>query len=173
MSDNLPVDVKKYEDFYTKVRKKIRKWVESGKITKYTKGWIGYFVEYLVLLPDIVHLLIKLLTDKEVDTKFKPMIVFVMGYLVSPIDFIPDFIPVAGLMDDLLVSIIILNRIINSEDPVMIAKINHYWAGEGDILKQVKKIVELANNIASELPRWLLSFMRGGKGFGKGKNFRR
>ena len=166
--NDLPVKIKKYEDFYTKTRKKIKKWIESGKISKWTKGWAGNFVEYLILLPDIIHLLIKLLTDKEVSSKYKTMILIVMGYLLSPIDIIPDFIPVAGLVDDLLVAIIVLNRIINSDDHQMINKINAYWAGEGDILKQVKSIIDIANNIASELPKGLLNFMKGGKGKGRG-----
>jgi len=166
--NDLPVRIKKYEDFYVKTRKRIKRWLKSGKISRWTKGWVSNFTEYLILLPDIIHLLIKLLLDKEVSSKYKTMILIVMGYLLSPIDIIPDFIPVAGLIDDLLVAIILLNRIINSEDPEMISKINGYWAGEGDILQQVKSIIDIANNITSELPKGLLNFMKGGQGKGRG-----
>ncbi len=168
MNNNLPQEIKKYEDFYTKTRKKIIKWVDSGKLSKYSKGWVSNFTEYLILLPDLVHLFIKLLIDKEVDTKYKAMIIGVMGYLLSPIDIIPDFIPVAGLIDDMLVAVILLNRIINSEDPLIINKITYYWAGQSNILEQVKTIIDIANNLASQLPKGLLSFMHGGKGKGRG-----
>jgi len=153
----------KYEDYYKKVRKKINKWIKSGKLYKKTGKWTDTFAQYLLVLPDMIHLNIKLLTDKEINMNIKSNILVGMIYLISPIDIVPDFIPVAGLVDDLLVISVILHRIINTADTILMEKIKKYWAGEDDIFVKVKEIVALLNNFASQIPKSLLKFMKKGK----------
>ncbi len=152
-----------YEDFYKKIRAKIMRWVSSGELNRKTQGWVGKFTEYLVVLPDIVYLLIKLLFDREVPKRTKSLIGIALAYLISPIDIIPDFVPVAGLVDDLLVTVIILNRIINGKDPIVLNKISEYWPGKSDVFEQIRKIVFLINEFASELPKGILKFMKENK----------
>lgn len=41
------------------------------------------------------------LTDPDIDTKEKAVIIGALGYFILPIDLIPDTIPVAGFTDDL------------------------------------------------------------------------
>ncbi len=165
MSSNIQLKKREeYEDFYKKLRTKIMGWVKSGELNKKTQGWVGKFTEYLVVLPDLVYLLIKLLFDREVPKGTKSLIVIALAYLISPIDIIPDFVPVAGLVDDLLVTVIILNRIINGKDPIVLNKIPEYWPGESDVFEQVRKIVYLINEFASELPKGILKFMKEEKG---------
>lgn len=41
--------------------------------------------------------------DKRTPTSAKMLIGLTMGYLLSPIDLIPDFIPVLGILDDLII----------------------------------------------------------------------
>ncbi len=134
--------VKKSEDFYHKLRRKIRGWIESGKLKEDYKNFSKKLVEYLLFLPDLVHLLIKLAGDDEVPSKYKREIVVALVYLLSPLDIIPDFIPVAGMIDDLVVSAYVIDRILNSGDPLMERKIREYWAGDEDVLNVVRKILE-------------------------------
>lgn len=42
-------------------------------------------------------------TDKSVPWYAKAIIVLTVAYALSPVDLIPDFIPVLGLLDDLLI----------------------------------------------------------------------
>jgi len=173
MREKSNLEIRKYEDFYQKIRKKITKWAKKNKLSKKTRGWTGRFVEYLIVFPDFVHLMIKLLLDREIPTRYKTIIVFAMSYLLSPLDVVPDIIPVAGLIDDLLVSVIILNRIINTEDQFVINKIKYHWAGEEDVLEKVQEIMDLANKLVSELPRGILKFMDRGNHTGSGKGHER
>lgn len=51
------------------------------------------------------------LQSDKVSVKDKAIIVGALGYLISPLDVIPDAIPIAGLGDDLAVLIYVLNKV--------------------------------------------------------------
>lgn len=57
----------------------------------------------------------------KVSAKDKAVIIGALGYLVSPLDVIPDAIPLAGLGDDLAVLIYVLNKV---------------WGNVGEDIKQ-------------------------------------
>ena len=50
------------------------------------------------------------LESDQVSVKDKAMIIGALGYLISPLDVVPDAIPIAGLSDDLAVLIYVLTR---------------------------------------------------------------
>jgi uncharacterized membrane protein YkvA (DUF1232 family) len=66
------------------------------------------FVDLLRLAPDVVRLLQRLATDRTVSVGVRIWLGVLMVYLISPIDLIPDFIPVLGYADDALVVAIAL-----------------------------------------------------------------
>ena len=51
------------------------------------------------------------LQSDKISVKDKAIIVGALGYLISPLDVIPDAIPIAGLGDDLAVLIYVLNKV--------------------------------------------------------------
>lgn len=51
------------------------------------------------------------LQSDKVSVKDKAIIIGALGYLISPLDVIPDAIPIAGLGDDLAVLIYVLNNV--------------------------------------------------------------
>jgi Protein of unknown function (DUF1232) len=51
-------------------------------------------------IPDCLVLFRRLLVDERVPRRRKVVLVALVGYLASPFDLIPDFIPVAGQLDD-------------------------------------------------------------------------
>ncbi|MEN8152395.1 MAG: DUF1232 domain-containing protein [Acidobacteriota bacterium] len=159
--DKLSVSKKgSFDDFYHRIRKKILSWFKSGKLDKKTGKWTDNFLQYLLVFPDLVHLLIKLFSDREVPPRIKGFIVMGFAYLISPIDIIPDFIPVAGLIDDLLITVIILNKIINSGDEKLVGKVKSYWAGEDDILVKVREITGVMNDVSSQIPKSISDFLK-------------
>ncbi len=49
--------------------------------------------------------------SNQVSIKDKAIIVGALGYLISPLDVIPDAIPIAGLADDLTVLLYVMNKV--------------------------------------------------------------
>ncbi len=64
--------------------------------------------DLLRLAPDVVRLLKRLASDRTVPVGVRISLGILMVYLISPIDLIPDFIPVLGYADDALVVAIAL-----------------------------------------------------------------
>lgn len=56
------------------------------------------------------------LQSDRVSTADKAMIIGALGYMIAPLDIIPDAIPIAGLGDDLAVLIFVLKKIWTSID---------------------------------------------------------
>ena len=103
---------KAQQDFYQKLRVKIKKWIETRD--RKDQRW----AEYILLAPDIFHLLCKLAIDPEVPASKKVKLGVVIAYFISPLDFLPEMIlgPV-GYLDDIALSAFVLNDIINNTDP--------------------------------------------------------
>ena len=57
------------------------------------------------------------LQSDRISTKDKALIIGALGYMISPIDVIPDAIPIAGLTDDLAVLLYVLKKIWVDVDP--------------------------------------------------------
>lgn len=131
--------LEKNDDYYQKIRKKIRTWTQSenGKTNKWS--------EYIMAAPDLFHLLVKLSLDKEVPAKEKVKLAAAITYFISPLDFIPELIlgPI-GYVDDIALSAYILNNLINKIDPEIVKK---YWAGDEDILILIKKILKVSDEM--------------------------
>lgn len=51
------------------------------------------------------------LESKNISAKEKAIIIGALGYLISPLDLVPDAIPLAGLGDDLAVLLYVLQRV--------------------------------------------------------------
>ena len=76
------------------------------------------------------------LKSDKVSIKDKAIILGALGYLISPLDVVPDAIPIAGLSDDLAVLIYVLHKVWGevSEDVKQKAKDKLYtWFDEDEL----------------------------------------
>ena len=80
------------------------------KIARIAKG-AGSKLVYTALI------LYYTLQSPKVSTTNKAMIIGALGYLISPLDVVPDAIPIAGLADDLAVLIFVLKKVWTDVDP--------------------------------------------------------
>jgi uncharacterized membrane protein YkvA (DUF1232 family) len=64
--------------------------------------------ELVAVVPDLVRLLRDLLRDGSTPLDVRIVIVVLGVWIVSPIDLIPEFVPVLGPLDDVVVAIVAL-----------------------------------------------------------------
>jgi len=81
----------------------------------------------------------------------------IIAYVMLPIDIIPDFIPLVGQIDDLVLIVLGLNLILNDIDKEVLLD---NWSGEGQILDILQKITAVAERfldktILSRIKKWL------------------
>ena len=57
------------------------------------------------------------LQSDKVSTKNKALIIGALGYMISPLDVVPDAIPIVGLSDDLAVLLYVLKTVWTDIDP--------------------------------------------------------
>lgn len=95
-NNNLP-DFMKYQDDYT----------SEGFIDKISRvaKRAGAKLVYAALI------LYYTLQSNDVSVKDKAIIIGALGYLISPLDIIPDAIPIAGLGDDLAVLLYVVKKV--------------------------------------------------------------
>lgn len=67
--------------------------------------------ELVRVAPDVLRLVRDLLADAAVPASVRLLLVFLLAWLVSPIDLIPEFIPVLGPLDDVVVAVIVLRYV--------------------------------------------------------------
>jgi uncharacterized membrane protein YkvA (DUF1232 family) len=77
-------------------------------------------------VPDCVVLVRRLLGDPRVPVQSKVVLGLLVVYLASPIDLVPDFIPVAGQLDDALLLALALRFLVRRSGARVVAE---HWPG--------------------------------------------
>ena len=106
-----------------------------------------------LFLPNLLKLLGRLLKDPRVPRRSKVLVGGLMVYLASPIDFVPDFIPVIGMADDVLLAVYGVKHLIDraGEDVVL-----EHWDGPQDLLDLVRSVLETAGSmVPSPVRKWM------------------
>jgi len=97
-----------------------------------------------LMLPNIVKLIGRLLLDPRVPRRAKITLGIAAAYVVSPIDLIPDVIPVIGWADDVLLVLFAIDSLIERAGPEIVEE---HWDGPGDLLSLVREAVGLSRSI--------------------------
>ena len=82
-------------------------------------------------LPDCLFLLRGLLRDPRVPTRRKLLVAALLAYLATPFDLVPDFIPIAGQLDDAIVVALVLRSMLRSGGPELLRE---HWRGPQRVL---------------------------------------
>src|SRR5664279_1554949 len=80
----------------------------------------------LRLIPDLIRLTRSLLADRGTPRRVKVALGGLLIYLLSPIDLIPDFIPVLGSVDDLAITALVLRWAGRRVGPT---ELHRHWTG--------------------------------------------
>jgi uncharacterized membrane protein YkvA (DUF1232 family) len=90
--------------------------------------------ELAVLLPNLVILFRGLLGDDRVSMSSKVWLWFALAWFLSPLDLIPEFIPVVGPLDDAIVAAVVLRHVLRRTDRTVLAD---HWRGEPETLDTI------------------------------------
>ena len=92
----------------------------------------GQFLQVLPHLPNFARLYWRLFRDRRVSMLPKALLVLTLVYVISPIDIIPDFIPVIGEMDDVAMVLGGLWLFIRLCPPAVVREIVHDIAARAE-----------------------------------------
>jgi uncharacterized membrane protein YkvA (DUF1232 family) len=90
------------------------------------------------LMPDLVRLVRGLARDRELPRSVRARIWFLLLWMASPIDAIPDVIPVIGLADDVILTYLVLRSVIRvAGDDVL----ERHWPGTPEGLAVIERLL--------------------------------
>ena len=93
--------------------------------------------EMLRLVPDILRLCRALATDPELPRGVRIRMGLLCGYLLLPIDLVPDFVPVVGYADDAILVVWALRSVVRAAGP---EALDRHWRGTPAGLGAVKRL---------------------------------
>ena len=97
----------------------------------------GMLREALRLLPDVIRLLHRLAADPTLPRGVRIRLGLLLAYLASPIDLIPDFIPVLGYADDAIIVSVVLRGVVRRAG---IDAVRAHWPGSDDGFAAVARL---------------------------------
>jgi uncharacterized membrane protein YkvA (DUF1232 family) len=94
----------------------------------------------LRLLPDLVRLLRRLAGDRSLPRGVRVRLWLLLGYLAMPVDLVPDFVPVIGYADDVVVVAFALRSVTRRAGP---EALDRHWPGTPEGLAAVRRLAGL------------------------------
>lgn len=88
-------------------------------------------------IPDCIVLFRRLLRDDRVPRRRKLLLAGLIGYLALPIDLVPDFIPVAGQLDDAIVVALVLRLVLRAGGPRLL---DEHWPGPASSRDAIRRL---------------------------------
>jgi len=102
------------------------------------------FKETARFLPNLIKLAARLARDNRVPRSRKAGLALLAGYLACPFDLIPDFIPVIGVADDVILVAVTLRWVAQAVPrPVVL----EHWDGETDLFALLDKVQAVINGL--------------------------
>jgi uncharacterized membrane protein YkvA (DUF1232 family) len=92
------------------------------------------------LLPDTLRLVRRLSTDRTLPRSTRWWTWALLIYLASPIDLVPDFVPVIGYADDAIITSFVLRHVIAKAGP---AKLTEHWPGSPEGMATLARLLRL------------------------------
>jgi uncharacterized membrane protein YkvA (DUF1232 family) len=103
----------------------------------------GLLSEALRILPDVLRLVRRLAADKSLPRGVRVRLGLLLVYLASPVDLIPDFIPVLGYADDAIIVIAVLRGVVRRAG---LGAVRAHWPGTDDGFAALARLAGLAED---------------------------
>ena len=93
--------------------------------------------EALRLLPDVLRLVRRLAADRSLPVSVRVWLWLLVGYLLSPVDLVPDVLPVVGYADDAILVAWVLRSVVRRAGG---AALTRHWPGTPAGLAAVRRL---------------------------------
>ncbi len=132
--------MEKLGEMYDDVRYAILAW---------GRRWFGNVGEvamlYLFLLPDLVRLMVNLLSDMRVFIFDKIFVIGALIYVISPIDLFPEVLAGPfGLVEDLILALVVLYRLVSN--PYNHEAIHAHWKEDTEMMTKIQRGFQYIRN---------------------------
>lgn len=142
-------EIPEHQDYYHRFRERVKRFAAEK-----APGWVQPLLPWVLAAPDFFVLCVRLARDERVSPWAKVMAAVVVTYFISPVDLIPDILPIVGDVDDLAVALFALEQIAQRIPGDVVQEL---WPGEGRVLDFVKEGTRL---FARVLPEKTLAAIR-------------
>ncbi len=92
---------------------------------------------FATFIPDCIVLVTRLARDPRVPRRRKLLLIGLAGYLALPFDLVPDFIPVAGQLDDAVIVALVLRSFVRSGGEALVREL---WPGPAHSLGLILRL---------------------------------
>ena len=89
------------------------------------------------LVPDCAILFSRLLRDDRVPRRHRLLVIALVGYVAMPFDLVPDFIPVAGALDDAIIVALVLRTVLRAGK---VELVREHWPGPQPSLRLMLRL---------------------------------
>ena len=120
--------------------------VSLGALLLVWAGLVGWLVAagrrgdaraVATFVPDCVVLVTRLARDPRVPRRRRVLLLGLVAYLASPLDLVPDFVPVAGQLDDAILVGLVLRHVVRTAGEPLIREL---WPGPEQSLALVLRL---------------------------------
>ncbi len=125
-------------------------WIPAGLVVALAGVWLALALmlvfarprhldvgAVLRLLPDLLRMLKRLASDRDLPWPLRAALVGLLVYMASPIDLIPDALPVIGVADDVILIAVVLRWVTRRAGAAVLAD---HWPGTSDGLRALQRL---------------------------------
>lgn len=132
-------EIPEYQGFYQSLREKVKRFTVER-----APKWAQPLVPWLLAVPDFFVMLVRLTGDPRVPAGAKLIAGVTIAYFISPVDLIPDPLPLVGEIDDLALGLFALEQIARL---VPSGVVQEAWPGEGQVMELVREGTQLITRV--------------------------
>src|ERR671931_1298833 len=98
---------------------------------------------FATFIPDCIVLVSRLAGEPRVPRRRKLLLLALVGYLALPFDLVPDFVPVAGQLDDAIVVALVLRHLVRGGGEELVREL---WPGPARSLALILRLARPRNS---------------------------
>jgi uncharacterized membrane protein YkvA (DUF1232 family) len=102
--------------------------------------------ELAALIPNLLGLFKGLFTDPRVPAGSKLLLGLAIAWIISPVDLVPEFLPLLGPLDDAVVAALVLRHLVRVSGPDVVRE---HWRGDPRTLETILRLARIGRRASA------------------------